>query len=428
MILKSNINYAKKLLPWLVIIMFLRLVGFSAFTESPAIAKVIKIILGLSMTTAIVYVFQMLVSLGHVASFKYQHQPALIFYVLYLSLGLSSLLWTSDLAVSALQIVRDIEMLVFGFFLTYTLLLLNQFYPETPVRLSSLVAPGATLNLLIFVVGNMIWPDVFTRMTHGGEVARLGGQIMNPNELGMLSGVTIAASYVELKNGKNKFWFGAMVIVALITLVQTGSRSSMIGFFLITLFYIRKSDNKLLKTGVIAGMVLALPVIVNVIFLKVGAGNMEEILSMTGRIPFWTALLTEGLPREPLLGFGFMRINYTTYFQGANTYPASMTHNTFIQVLMNLGLIGFSIVFLQMIFMGKAVVQSKDSGIKDTVITMLIPLFINSITEFGIWGEVNYSILFYQLLILSLVVRYKNQFSMQEKVFMNKKLGFGRQV
>ncbi len=70
-----------------------------------------------------------------------------------------------------------------------------------------------------------------------------------------------------------------------------------------------------------------------------------------------------------------------------------MTHNTFIQVLMNLGLIGFSIVFLQMIFMGKAVVQSKDNGIKDTVITMLIPLFINSITEFGIWGEV--TILYY---------------------------------
>ena len=40
---------------------------------------------------------------------------------------------------------------------------------------------------------------------------------------------------------------------------------------------------------------------------------------MTGRIPFWTALLTEGLPMEPLLGFGFMRIAYEDYFQSVHT-------------------------------------------------------------------------------------------------------------
>ena len=72
-------------------------------------------------------------------------------------------------------------------------------------------------------------------------------------------------------------------------------------------------------------------------------GGIDEVLSMTGRLPFWTALLNEGIVREPFFGFGFMRINYTDYFQGLNTYPAKMTHNTFMQVLMNLGFVGFFI-------------------------------------------------------------------------------------
>jgi exopolysaccharide production protein ExoQ len=51
-------------------------------------------------------------------------------------------------------------------------------------------------------------------------------------------------------------------------------------------------------------------------------------------------LISEGLPREPLLGFGFMRIDYKEFFQSTHTYPGKMTHNTFMQVLMNLGFVG----------------------------------------------------------------------------------------
>jgi hypothetical protein len=34
-------------------------------------------------------------------------------------------------------------------------------------------------------------PDTFFRLTNGGEEARLGGVMMNPNELGMLAGNVI---------------------------------------------------------------------------------------------------------------------------------------------------------------------------------------------------------------------------------------------
>ena len=57
---------------------------------------------------------------------------------------------------------------------------------------------------------------------------------------------------------------------------------------------------------------------------------MGEVLSMTGRIPYWMALLQEDIVKEPFFGYGFRRINYTDYFEGLNTYAEKMTHNTFM--------------------------------------------------------------------------------------------------
>jgi O-antigen ligase len=306
--------------------------------------------------------------------------------------------------------------------------MLNHYYPEQVISLSAIFAPAIILNLSIFLIGNILAPDIFIRKTHGGEVSRLGGQMMNPNELGMLCGVAIACCYSELKNGKSKFWNVFMILVALYALIITGSRSSMIGFFLITGYYVAISKSYMLKVAVVGVSILVLPIVVNVIFLKEGAttggtSGAEEVLSMTGRLPFWQALLTEGLPREPMLGFGFMRINYTTYFQGANTYPAAMTHNTFIQVLMNLGLIGFFIVLMQMSSMVSSLIKLEDKLLKELIFTMLMPILINSFTEFGIWGEVNYTILLFQLIILSMVIRYNPILSTMEKIKQKRLLG-----
>lgn len=424
----QSLNSAKRLMPWLILIFFIRLIGFATLGDSAALAKVFKTGIGLSMTLVTLLIYLRLIAKGFIPSFRYQHVLAILLYSAYLLLGLASLTWTSDMAVSALQLVRDIEMLVFSFFFTYIITMMNHYYPEDAIRLSAVFGPAIVLNLSVFLIGNLVAPDVFIRKTHGGEVSRLGGQMMNPNELGMLCGACIACCYAELKNGGSKFWNIVMILIATYALVLTGSRSSMIGFFLITMYYVGISKSYALKAGVVIAGILVMPIVINVIFLKegaktAGADGAEEVLSMTGRLPFWQALLTEGLPREPLLGFGFMRINYTTYFQGANTYPAAMTHNTFIQVIMNLGLIGFFIVLMQMAMMVRTIIRLDDKVQRELVFTILMPILINSFTEFGIWGEVNYTILFYQLLILGMVVRYNPRLSVMEKIKQKKMLG-----
>jgi O-antigen ligase len=160
---------------------------------------------------------------------------------------------------------------------------------------------------------------------------------------------------------------------------------------------------------------IAIPVMINKVVFKAD-GGVEEVLSMTGRLPFWKALLNEGIVKEPFFGYGFMRINYTEYFQGLNTYAAKMTHNTFIQVLMNLGFVGFFIAILQMFTTIRNFRINKKGKYAGYFIALFIPLLINSFTEFGVFGEANYGILFYQFLIWLFVMKRREHFTQSEKV------------
>jgi len=166
------------------------------------------------------------------------------------------------------------------------------------------------------------------------------------------------------------------------------------------------SGNRKLIVGSIISAVFALPVLVRTIILK--QGDVEEVMSMTGRLPFWQDLITYGFTREPLLGYGFMRISYSDKFDSIHSYAAGMTHNTFIQVLLNLGLVGGFICMFQMIATGFVIGKSADNYHKVLAWLMLIPLIINSTTEFGIFGESNYGIQFYQFVIMFFVVKIVN--------------------
>jgi hypothetical protein len=69
-----------------------------------------------------------------------------------------------------------------------------------------------------------------------------------------------------------------------------------------------------------------------------------------------------------------MRIDYKEFFQSAHTYPGKMTHNTFMQVLMNLRFIGLTIVLFQVFFTIKSIL-SEQKELKLMLIGMLIPYY-----------------------------------------------------
>jgi exopolysaccharide production protein ExoQ len=395
--------------------------AFFTWSENVLITRIIKVVVRMGMLYASYWVYRRIIKYGAVDSLKSNNILSLALYLAYLVLGFASLLWTTDVGYSGLQWFMTSQTLVFCYFFIKSLYLLDEYFEGHQIKLYNLLGNASFILLAVFIIGMFINPDVFFRMTHGGEEARLGGWMMNPNELGMLAGLGVAGLVFDLRRNHNKYWTIFKILLLFYGLYATGSRSSLLGAMLIILFQALQSEKKQIAAIIIAVMMLVSPIAIYKVVLKDGdPERMEEVMTMTGRLPFWSALIREGLPKEPLLGFGFMRIAYKDYFQGAHTYPGKMTHNTFIQVLMNLGFIGFTITIFQMLFTYKGIMR-ENSEKKLMLFSLLIPVIINSFTEFGIFGESNYGILFYQLVILYISFRKSNVITPLQRIHLKKR-------
>jgi len=400
----------------LTIIVLIKLAGFFTWNEDVGVTRVLKLVSRLAMTAAAYGTYRLIIKRGAVDSFRWHNSWSPLLYGAYLGLGLVSLLLSRNPGYSLLQWLMDVETLVFAFYFVKCFLLLDEFFPESQVRFYHVLGNATFLILSVFLVGMLVSPETFYRLTHDGEEARLGGFIMNPNELGMLCAVGIACLMFNFYRRHHLAWTLVKIGALLLALILTGSRSSLVGFLLIVFFHIQQAGNKRLKIAANLSVLLAVPALVPLVFIK--QGGLEEVLSMTGRLPFWHALLTEGLPREPLLGYGFMRIAYGEYFQSVHTYAAQMAHNTFIQVLMNLGLIGFTIVMMQLGATIRGFVRTSSPQLRLTGVGLLIPILINSFTEFGIFGMTNYGILFYQFLICFVSLRFHALLTDRERLWL----------
>lgn len=408
--------FLKKVNILLFVLLLLMVAGFFTWSENVVITRIIKVIGRMGVLLGSYLTYRMILQHKAVDTLTWKNPFSPGLYFAYLGLGFISFLWSTNVGFSALQWLMTFQSLVFAYFFVRSIILLDTYYPDHTIRLFNLLGNVAFALISIFVVGMYVDPDTFYRLTHGGEEARLGGYIMNPNELGMLAGVGIACLIFDLYRSHKMPWTIAKLLVLFYALYATGSRSSLIGALLIIFFHIIQSDRKQLKVVIIAAMLVITPVAIWKIVLKDGdSSRIEEVLSMTGRLPFWTALVTEGLPREPWLGFGFMRIDYNEYFQSTHTYPGKMTHNTFLQVLMNLGFIGLTIVIFQVGSTIKGIMKEGKEK-KLMLMSILIPIMINSFTEFGIFGESNYGILFYQLLFFSISFQNKQYLTSQQKL------------
>ena len=406
---------------YLFIILLLMVACFFTWSENVIITRAIKVVGRMGLMLSSILLYKRIVRYGAVDSLVLMNIFSPLLYLAYLALGLISFMWSTNVGYSSLQWLMTVQSLVFAYYFIKSISLLDEYFPGHNIRLYHLLGNTVFILISVFVVGMFVNPDVFFRLTDGGKEARLGGYMMNPNELGMLAGVGVACLIFDLYRNHHKVWTLFKLLVIFYALYMTGSRSSLVGGLLIIFFHINQSDNKKLKALIIGSVLLILPVAVNQVFLKGGdSKKMEEVMSMTGRLPFWTALINEGLPREPLLGFGFMRIDYKEYFQSTHTYPGKMTHNTFMQVLMNLGFIGLSIAIFQIVFTIRGF-KNAEKEKKLMLFGILIPIVINSFTEFGIFGESNYGILFYQLLIFSIAFKNNPLLTLSERIHLKKR-------
>lgn len=417
----QDLAFLKKVNTSLFIILLLMVACFFTWSENINITRTIKVVGRMGVMISSIVVYRKIIQYGAANTLAYKNVFSPLCYIGYLLLGFISFTWSTNPGFSALQWFMTFQSFVFAYFFVKSLKILDVFFEGHTIRLYHLLGNVVFVLQLVFVIGLWVNPDVFFRMTNGGEEARLGGTMMNPNELGMLAGVGIACLIFDLYRYKNKAWTIVKILVIFYALFMTGSRSSLIGLLLIIFFHINQTKKQGLKLAIMGCVLLVMPFAINQIILKGGdEKRMEEILTLTGRLPFWKALITEGLPREPLLGFGYMRIDYKEFFQSVHTYPGKMTHNTFMQVLMNLGFIGITIVLFQVFFTLNAFFD-ENKETKLMLIGILIPIMINSFTEFGIFGESNYGILFYQMIIFSISLKNNPHLTSVQKLHLKKR-------
>ncbi|WP_281238640.1 O-antigen ligase family protein [Flavobacterium praedii] len=413
--------FLKKINNYMFIILLLMVACFFTWSENINITRAIKVVGRMGLMLSSIGIYYKIIRYGAVNTLGYKNTFSPLLYLGYLGLGFLSFMWSTNPGFSALQWFMTFQSFVFAYFFIKSIKLLDSFFEGHNIRLYHLLGNTVFVLQLIFVVGMWIDPDTFFRLTNGGEEARLGGVMMNPNELGMLAGVGVACLIFDLYRKENKAWTIIKILVIFYALFMTGSRSSLIGVLIIIFFHINQTKKQGLKMAIIGCVLLVIPFAINQIILKGGdKARMEEILTLTGRLPFWQALISEGLPREPLLGFGYMRIDYKEFFQSVHTYPGKMTHNTFMQVLMNLGFIGLCIALLQMFFTLCAfTTENKETRLM--LIGILIPIIINSFTEFGIFGESNYGIMFYQMIIFSVSFKNNPHLTSLQKLYLRKR-------
>lgn len=398
-----SISFAKRLQHFLILLLALRIISYFVLTDSVAIVQLTKASLRVLLTLllAVLLFFRSNPKAG--SRIKFLQITPLVLYGLYLMLGAASLFWTSSFSSSALQWLMDLEGFIFvGLFMSvfYTF---KQRDPGNYFVLNKIIAPAVLLVAIGFFVGIYLDPDRFYRLTHGGNVERLGGFIINPNELGMLLVIGISC-FLPLLFHSGRLRISVTISMLLLTylLILTGSRSSLIGLLLVLIVYAVLYGSKVSKLAIIIGTIALVPVAGWSFFVK--EGQISELFTLTGRIPFWQDLLMYNFPKEPWLGFGYMRIDYADKFDSLNAYAGAMTHNTFLQVLLGLGLGGFLLVLTQLSVFIYFASKIADKSLKQSVGLMLIPLLVNSLTEFGIFGETNYGIIFYLFLVFTVTV------------------------
>lgn len=417
----NHTRFLQKTNIYLFIIILLMVSCFFTWSENVIITRGIKIVGRMGVLIASIVMYQKIINYGAADTIAFKNKIVPFLYSSYLLLGFISFGWSTNPGFSALQWFMTFQSFVFSYYYIKSLKILTIYFPNHQIRLYNLLGNTVFVLQLVFVIGMWINPDIFFRLTNGGEEARLGGTLMNPNELGMLAGVGIACLIFDLYRYQNKTWTIVKLIVIFYAMFLTGSRSSLIGALLIIFFHINQTKQQGLKFAIIGIVLLIMPFAINEVILKGGdPKRLEEILTLTGRLPFWQALITEGLPREPWFGFGYMRIDYKEFFQSTHTYPGKMTHNTFMQVLMNLGFVGLSIALTQVYFTVKSFyTENKETRLM--LIGIFIPILINSFTEFGIFGESNYGILFYQLIIFLVAFKNNPQLTKLQQIHLKKK-------
>lgn len=211
------------------------------------------------------------------------------------------------------------------------------------------------LRVVLVWFGIVIWPD----QALNREIGLLGVQISgvlpatSSNGVGGLSAVLATVSFCRffIRKEKNQFYL-VVFLISICTLILSQTRSALVGFLcavLVILFATRKIGLISLALGSCVGLVfLSSAGDIFLEFFMRGQGT-GLFTTLSGRTVWWEIgwrLFTE----EPLFGYGgYAGARFKALSEAGRTITSSI-HNTWLEILLGVGIIGFS--FFALCFVG----------------------------------------------------------------------------
>ena len=255
---KTNTRFATLM----TIILFIKVLGyFSILVGGIGMIQAIKIVLRVSMTASIYMVYFYFRHRYYTLKLKLAHPYPFYMYCVYLTLGFASLMWTTNLSFSATQLAMTLESAVFAVIFQRLLITYNASHKDNPVEMDLLLSNVIFMTCGWLLIGMFVAPEVFYRHTHGGEVARLGGLLQNPNEVGMIAVLGSATTYSLMKKRGIRSLYLFMLAIFAYTTFESQSRSTSAAMMIVTSIFILQSKNKAMKVVFMSLIIALTPVV-----------------------------------------------------------------------------------------------------------------------------------------------------------------------
>ncbi len=209
--------------------------------------------------------------------------------------------------------------------------------------------------------------------------ARIQSTFTNPNPLGIYLVMLFFMGWSCYLRRPN-YWLISGCIILLVALALTGSRGAFICFFLTMPFLFLNLTRTALYKGIgktvmciVLALIITQGIMVIAPYLQEIAGRhllsfltrQESFLASSGvgRLAFWEVAGRLAI-NEPLKGYGLGTFHLAYYLEYTNNeWYARFAHNHYLQVLAELGIVGFVLLIGFLVACGKKVWQRIKKGV-----------------------------------------------------------------
>lgn len=225
-----------------------------------------------------------------------------------------------------------------------------------------------SIPILVALIGYIFVPDAVLLRTDTGTTLRLAGLVGSPNGLARIATLfflVLIAIYITRYESIKLSWI-ALAIAALIVLYLTQSRSVVLALIISVIVMLGRNvvvPITILSSIVILGLLIVLGIAsetyINEIISNFSrSGRIEELLTLTGRVEIWSSTISLWLER-PFFGYGIGANKSIIVFENFWGWKAATAHNTFLQSLFTLGVVGTVIFTAIIIFQIRVYAESS---------------------------------------------------------------------